>query len=307
VRLALAAALALAPAAAWAATGAPTLQRPFGARGLGMAQAFTAVPGGLESAGYNPAGLVDAKRPALTTNFTRGLIEDSFGYVGYAHPLKFIVLHAGALYYDAGTIDLNLSNGTRSKVKAAQDYVGMVGAAIPLPLGFSAGGIAKFYRFSLAEAATAKGYAADVGAQWRTPLPGLTLGAAVQNAGPDVKFEVEGDKLPLTSRAGAAYLLDLERMGLVKPPTYAITQFLFTAEVVKTRDADVFAAGGIELVFPFRPTGRASLRGGYVFNNEERRASFGIGLKEGRFLFDYAFGISRALENTQNFAVGIEF
>jgi len=307
--LALAAAAALSPVLARAdagTVGATTLQRPFGARALGMAQAFAAVPGGLESAGYNPAGLIAAKRPQLSTFYTHGVIEDSFGYLGYAHPLSFGVLDAGLLYYDAGTVHLMLSDGTNSNVKAEEDYVGMLGGAIPLPFDLSVGGIGKFYRFSLAQQANASGFAADLGAQWRSPLAGLTLGASLQNMGPDVKFEQQGDPLPLTARAGAAYLLDLAALGAIKQSDYTVSQFLITADAIQVRGSPVGGGVGLEIAMPM-PNGRAAIRGGYVINSDSSSSAFGVGLKEGHFLFDYAIGVTRALNNTQNFSLGVEF
>jgi hypothetical protein len=290
-------------------TGAATLQRPIGARALAMAEAFTAVPGGLDSAAYNPAGLAAAKRPILESSYTHGIIEDSFGYLGYAHPLPFAVIDVGAEYYDAGSVHLTLSNGTDAIVKAEQDYVGMLGAAIPLPFDLSVGAIAKYYRFTLAQAATATGFAADLGAQWRSPVKGLTFGAAIQNAGPDVKFEQEGDKLPLTARAGAAFALDLNpnQTGPIKREDWMISQFLFTADAIQTRGSPIAAAAGVEMAMPYGEKNRAALRGGYVLNDTAHSASFGVGLKQGHFLIDYALGVTRALNNTHNFSLGIEF
>lgn len=289
-----------------ATVGAPTLARPFSARALGMAQAFAAVPGGLESAGYNPAGLAGAKRPQLATFYEHGAIEDSFGYLGYAHPTSYGVLDAGLLYYDAGTVHLTLSDGTDTRVKAEQDYVAMFGAAIPLPFDLTIGAIAKAYRFTLAQQATANGFAADGGVQWRSPLRGLTFGASAQNLGPNVKFERQGDPLPLTGRVGAAYALDLNDLGAIKDPTYTLSQFLIAADAVQTRGSPVGANLGLEMSMPM-PHGRASIRGGYLVNNDGQNVAFGVGLREGRFLFDYAMGVTKALNNTQSFSLGVEF
>ena len=45
--------------------GATTLSRPLSARAIGMGQSFASVDGGIDSFGYNPAGLAALKRPAL--------------------------------------------------------------------------------------------------------------------------------------------------------------------------------------------------------------------------------------------------
>ena len=285
-------------------TAATTLQKPLGARAIAMGEAYVAADGGVDSMGYNPAGLLSLKRPVLETTYTNGLANDNFSFTGYAHPLPLGTISAGAIYYDAGTIQLNLSDGTNENRKAQQDLVGLMGLSVPLGESLAAGMIAKFYRLELAQEARATGYAADAGLLWHSPLMGLNFGASIQNMGPNVKFEQEGDPLPLTTRFGAAYLLDLKRYGMDLP---AFTQFQFTADGVKVKDDKTSAGIGLEMAMALGESGRAALRFGYIFNQDLDSLTLGMGFKESRFFFDYALGIKSEINNVHNFSLGILF
>lgn len=70
----------------------------------------------------------------------------------------------------------------------------------------SVGAGAKFIRENIDDLA-AVGYAADLGALYKVPsVPGLTLGAAMLNLGPTVRFQSADESLPLDLRLGGAYV-----------------------------------------------------------------------------------------------------
>lgn len=304
--LALALVLALPPRAGAdsGSTGGATLGRPIGSRALALGEAFSAVEGDLDSIGFNPAGAARMKRPNLQLQYTRGVIEDMFSAATYGHPFKFGAVWAGVAYYDAGSVTLNFTNGSSSRVKAQQDYVATGGVALALPFGLSAGGQARIYRLRLAETATASGMAADFGGQARTPVDGLTFGASVRNAGPDVKYESEGDPLPLEGRVGAAYLLDLFKLDIIREQEYTMSQFLFSLDGVQPRDEDAWLGLGIEMRMPLGPNGAAAVRLGYKVNRPFEAPSIGVGLKEKRLVFDYAFGGRKQVDNVHHFTIG---
>ncbi len=285
-------------------TGAATLARPLGARPLAMGQAFCAVEGGADSLGYNPAGAAYLNRSLLQTQYSHGIVDDSFGFGAYARPFSFGAAWADALYYDAGAIHLNLSDGTNTSVEAEQDFAGGAGAALKLPLGFSVGAAGKAYRLRLAQQATAQGFAADLGAQWRSPLDGLTLGASMRNVGPDVKFERDSDPLPLEARVGAAYALQLADPGSLGAQLSRLT---LTADGVRPRGDKAWAGVGAELAASFGAAGAVALRAGYVFNSLLDSVTLGVGAREGRFFLDYALGDQRAFSTAHHFVFGVLF
>ena len=287
-------------------TGGATLRRPLGARPIGVADAFSAVGGGLDSLSTNPAGLMGIKRPQIQAVYIHGSVDDRFSYLGYGQKVGPIALSGGVIYYDGGKIGLNLSDGTRRSVQVQRDLAALIGVAIPLPGRLSAGVLAKAYRFELAETASTSGLAVDFGGQWRTPLRNFTVGASLQNIGPEVKYEEEGDPLPTTARAGAAYLLDLAALDYDIGRSM-FTNFLFTLDAIKARDERVAAATGVEMLMPMSDMGRLALRLGYIFNRDIDSVTFGLGFHEKRWTLDYGLGVKKVLSNVHHVALGFNF
>lgn len=307
MRLALAAALLLtatAARAATAATGAVLLRHAQSARAAGLGGGLCADDSGVEALGVNPAGAAGATRPELLSTFTSGVADDAYGFFGYAHPLKGGVATAGLTYYDAGTVELVSPSGAAQSVSAERDYAGSVGWAMPLFGGLTAGATGKFYKSTLAQSASASGFAADLGAQWATPLSGLRLGAALLNAGPGVKYETATDPLPLTGRAGAAWTAALARSSSNDLTSAAVT---LGADAVKTRDESTAGVAAAEFVLSFGPATAVSLRGAYAFGASADGLNFGAGVREGRFTADYAIVSKRDLGNVQNVSLRVRF
>lgn len=306
----LAALLALAPArsfAAAAATGAAVLRLPLSARASALGGALAAAGGGLDSLGVNPAGAATARLPELRSSFFTGAASDSFGFLGYAHPFKAGTALAGFSYYDAGTVGIVNLDGSQQTVVAERDYVGMAGWAMPLGGGVSVGALGKAYRFTLAQSASASGFAGDAGARWETPLRGLSLGASLQNLGPNVKFEASGDPLPLSARAGAAWTYE------TRPPAedrsaYSGVRLTLTADAVQVRDEPLAGAAGGECEVSIGRETAIAVRLGNRFDSaSDGGLSFGVGMREGRFTGDYALASRGALGNVQDFSLGVRF
>lgn len=291
-----------------AAAGSPTLRRSLSPRSAAMADAYAAVPGGLSSLSSNPAGLSAAARPQLEATFTSGVLDDSFGFIGWAQPLPLGAVATGLSYYDAGKVDLHFTGGRTETRNAQRDFVGHLAWGLPLPGGLSVGATGKYYRFELAQEARAAGFAGDAGAQWKTPLKGLTLGAALQNAGPGVKFEVDSDPLPLTTRAGMSWSWGHGKAQADDSLSEATsTRFLASAEAIKVRDEALIGALGSELALDFGPTTSIALRAGWRLNSDSARLTVGIGMREGRFSLDYAMAEKRTLGQTHHAGFGVRF
>jgi hypothetical protein len=218
-------------------------------------------------------------------------------------------LAGGLVYYNAGTIDLNLSDGTQGPVTAEQDFVGLMSAGVPIGAGFCVGGTAKFYSLTLAQQASAKGFAGDLGVLWHSPLKGLNFGAAMQNLGPDVKFEQAADPLPVTARFGAAYALDLSEASYFQEGGYGFSRFLLTADAVKLRDeTSLLPATGVEMSMALGKLGSCALRFGYMFEQDLSNFTFGVGFQEGRWRLDYAYGFMRDdIAPTNQVSLGVGF
>jgi hypothetical protein len=290
-----------------ASDGAAVLRLPLSARAAGLGGALTAMNGGLDSLPANPAGATVAGRPVLLTSFFSGVAGDSFGSLAYAQPLKAGTILAGFSYYDAGTVGIVNLDGSQQSVNAERDYVGMAGWAMPLGGGVSIGVLGKLYKFTLAQAASASGFAGDAGARWATPLSGLSLGAAVQNAGPDVKFEAAADPLPLTVRGGAAWTLEV-RPASAERVFYSATRMTLTADAIQVRHEAIAAAAGGEFSLDIGADTTISVRLGNLFDSATNGGlSFGAGLREGRFTGDYALTSRGTLGNVQDISLGVRF
>ncbi len=282
-------------------TAAQILTRPYSARAIGMGGAFSAIQdAGLDSLGYNPAGPASLRAADVETAYSAGVFGDNFGFFGAAVPAGPVVLSGGYLYDNAGTIDLNLSNGTQGNVTAEEDMVGLFGASVPLDWGLSVGAVGKYMHLTLAQQATATSFAADAGALWRTPLKGLSVGAAVQNMGPDVTYEKVGDPLPLSERVGAAYHLPWAEYshGMFD----FIQSYEFAADLVKERDQTSYGALGAEI-----ESALLDLRVGYDVDASPQTLSLGFGIKERGFRFDYAMNLMGDLGEVHHVSVGYRF
>ena len=297
----------LAASAASASNGAAVLRLPLSARAASLGGGMSAVAGGLDSFGVNPAGVAGAERPELLTSYFTGAADDSFGFFGYAHPTKLGTPMAALSYYDAGNLAVVNLDGTTQNVTAERDYVGSLGWALPLGGGLSVGAIGKAYKFTLAQSASASGVAADVGARWQTPLKGLSLGAALQNLGPDVKFEQSGDPLPRTARGGAAWTF-VDSTPSEFATEYSGIAVTITADAVSVRDEGITAEAGGEAAVSIGKLTVVSLRLGNQFNSaSDGGLSFGVGVIEGRYRGDYALTARGALGNVQTFSLGVRF
>lgn len=306
-RVLLAALAALLPAAPASAAGAATLRRALSTRAAGMANAYSAVAGGLSSLSTNPAGLAAGRKSEIESAFASGVLDDTFGFVAGARPLPLGTLAAGLSYYDAGKVDLHFANGTTEIRTAQRDFVGHLAWGVALPGGLSAGATGKFFRFELAQEAKASGAAADLGLQWRAPVKGLALGAAVQNLGAGVRYESEREPLPTTARGGASWAWASREPAKDTESTVAATRFLAVAEAVKERDVKAAGALGAEIAMDFSERSSIALRAGWTLNSDASRLSVGLGIRDGRWTLDYALGEKRTLGQTHQVGFGLKF
>lgn len=305
---ALAAALAGPAAAEPGRTAAAFLQRTLGAGAAGMGSAFAAVTGRLDSLQYNPAGLAALERPTAASTYLKGFAGTGFGFLAYAHPTPVGTFSASALYYSAGDITLNLSDGTRDEVAAERDLAWSFGYALrPLPF-LHLGAAYRFLRMDLAESAHATSSQGDFGGIVETPIKGLTLGAAYQYVGSDIRFEEAGDPPPKTWRYGAAYRLTGINPAALDPGV-ELQHFDATlaADMVQALHEERSPRVGIEMGLEPFYVSRVAVRFGWVFNRDSESFAFGMGFRQGSFGLDYAFSPADELGSLQHFTLSYRF
>ncbi|OVE76100.1 hypothetical protein BVX98_06370 [bacterium F11] len=288
-----------------AQTGALTLQRGGGAKAEGLGQSFVSIPGQIQSLGYNPAGLSHLPYAEVSATYLNGMVDDSLGTLTYGQPVPFGTLFVGALYFDGGSIDLNLSSGLQEQRNAQQDIVGMVGFGLGRNIPLSIGVTGKLFRLELAETVNESGYALDSGLLWKTPLKNFNLGGSAQNIGPDVKFEQDSDPLPLTYRFGASYSLDL---GQFRAFRWIPIEFLLTSDGVKQKEEDLASHSGLEIkrnIETENMNGSAAFRIGYI--SDPQTVNVGVGANLSGFSIDYAISLFDELDETHRVTLSYYF
>ncbi len=292
----------------WAAAGLTSgeiLRRTLPAKPAGFGEAYVGMSGDIDSIQFNPGAMARLEHPSISTTYQHGFVEDNFGSLEYAHPLPFGSVYMGGSYFDAGTIDINQSDGTQGTRRAEQDMLGVIGVAVGKNFPVSAGINGKFFRSDLAETAQATGSALDAGVHWRTPVYGLGFGAAVQNVGSDLQYENAGDPLPRTFRFGISYVMDLQEMKVLKTFPYT---FHVLVDGVNTKDEQTGVHAGLEVarrLAMFDTEGSAALRGGY--RSDAKSGDVGIGFVIGNFSIDYAIHLINDLDPSHRVTLGYRF
>lgn len=203
--LALASALtgaAITWAAAAESSAAQFLRLGFGARALGMGEAFAAVADDAAALHYNPAGLYAQGAPKSAMFSHAWHIQET--------GVSQAALHAspwgfGVTYFSAGKLEGRDDAGAVTGDFTARDLAFSAGRGIAL--GPLRAGAALKYIGQKIEDHSAHAAAADLGLLYRAEGSRLQLGAALSNLGTKVKFRDDSFPLPLTFRAGASLSL----------------------------------------------------------------------------------------------------
>jgi tetratricopeptide (TPR) repeat protein len=243
------------------------------ARPAALGGAYSALAADASALRYNPAGLglVRANELSATHNqYVQSVRQQQFSAAlrsGWGAELN---------YLDFGKV----RRTTLSSPDGTGDSAGLDDLAFSGGYGrrfgdLAVGGAAKYFREN-ADRTVASGFAGDAGVLW-TPasIPALRVGAAVQNAGPDVKYQSLKQKLPTVGRLGAAYSFALGQ-----------NDNTFAAEFSRARADSAVLGLGFETVF----VKSVAFRLGWTSRN-----SAGLGLTGGvgwlydRFIVGYAF------------------
>lgn len=143
----------------------------------------------------------------------------------------------------------------------------------------------------------ASAIAVDFGTQYRTGFKSLVFGMSLRNFSKEIKYSVEEFQLPLSFNIGfSANVMDF--MPDMLQNNY-ISKLLLTVDAVHPRSYPEYVKTGLEYVL----ADFLSLRLGYYSNVDERSFTYGIGLSEFGFKFDYAYVPFGIFNNVQRFTL----
>lgn len=289
--------LSSSPAVFAAGSTASFLKLGSGARPAGLGGAFTAVSDDINALSYNPAGLANLKKSEIS--FTRAeLVEGvSYNFLGYSKPVVKGTIGLGVNYLGQSSMEGRGSNRTISGKFGASD------TAINLAYGrtlTSRSGFGVNFKYITSRIAdeSANGWAVDAGWQYKTPVKGLSMGLAVHNLGPKMKFIDEGSSLPLTASGGMGYkVLDniLLSFDVNRQVNEKKTVFSFGSEY-----------GVLNSLFMRAGYLKSAVSGGNSLANSDGLKA-GFGFKFRSFNFDYAITPFGDIGKAHGISLGARF
>ncbi|MBN2620050.1 PorV/PorQ family protein [candidate division WOR-3 bacterium] len=289
-----------------------------GAKPTALSGAFTAIAEDPTACYYNQAGLAFVDRTTATlqhANWLPGLHPGMYyEFAGVAKPIKMGTIGFNVIYLTTGETEVRDEQGTYIGEYTTFDIaVGLnYGFALKPNLGLGIGW--KFiYSFlvpdwvwtrmpglGIEQGGTGITYAFDVGVLYK-PWNFLSLGAGLQNIGPNISYteSASSDPLPYTFRAGFK----------LEPVSSRIIRVALTADVTKIlvgmfadEDNSFFENVKYELEEAWKAIGLEvdyynfiKLRGGYFIDTEGKRQglTFGGGIHAAGFSLDV--GIDQAI------------
>lgn len=298
--------------------GAQELRIPVGARGTAMGGAVVSNTYGVESIYWNPAGLARMEGSEVMFSHQPYLADINVNYAGIASRMEdFGTLALAAKIVSIGDMEettdefpdgtgriysptLSVISLTYSKILTYRVHFGITG---------------KFIHESIFDA-SATGMAFDIGFLYEPEWHGLSIGMAIKNYGPEMRFSGRGFERDLEGRLGApkSASFDLPSsfdLGIDYDIVNADKNMAVISGNFKSNNysQDLFQ-GGMEYTYD----GLYSLRAGYNYSDQQDWLygfSIGGGIKvkiaDTFISFDYAWSETEIFDNNQYFTVKASF
>jgi hypothetical protein len=289
-----------------AQTGFKFLSVVSDARAAAMAEAMTSLQIGSSALFFNPAGMAEMNSFIDLTGSINQWIADINHYT-FSLAIKPANGTYGVLGFSLQSVEYGNFYGTRvnSGTELGYDDTGIfslnaiaigTGYAKQLTDRFSVGGQIRWVRQDLGESVIPvitkldtgqttvsnelTPFIFDFGTQYRTDFKSLVFGISVRNFSREVKYVEEGFQAPLTFTLGISMnLMDFAR-------ELPLNQKLFMSfDASHYRDHPEQIKIGLD----YQLMNVLSLRGGYISKNDESGFTFGVGVSQFGFSFDYAY------------------
>jgi hypothetical protein len=263
------------------------LELPSSTRALALGGAYVAAGADDAALFYNASQLATIDGRAASMSLQPYIEGSTLGAVSGAFRLGPGTVGIGVQVLSYGSTDEYVCDETTQcergeltgRTVSANEIAGSIGYGVTWRT-VRLGAAAKYVRQSLADASGAAP-ALDIGAAidvWR----GATIGASVQNIGPDLKTAGSSAPLPRFLRLGASL------------PWRGIGPFdvLGTLEVAQHREGDLLPLGGAEVTWTSVNGLAFSARVGALAQSEAAatsRVSLGAGVRARSFALDYAY------------------
>lgn len=276
-------------------SGAQFLKLGSGARSSAMGGAYSAVSDDPSAIYWNPAGLNQIKERSISVTHSIMFEDIFYDWVSVVKPLAGGgAFGVGVQYMSYGKImetddtGLDITNFRPNDIAV----IGSYGFKIKdVMLGISG----KYISSKIKNTAVA--YAADAGAMYKLSGGKISLGLAVQNIGGEIKFNNEGDKLPLNIKFGVAYLIK--------------KNWTVSADVNEPVDGGMYFCGGTE--YRYRISKDITLAGRAGYNNSAAATgginglAGGLGADFGKYSIDYSFSPFGDIGSVHRISFGMKF
>ena len=288
------------------------------ARAAGMGSAVRAAVDDATAIYWNPAGLAGLRYRHATMTHAAAYQSTFQDFIAYAQPIEspfqrltgrerdlrpdqLGTLGVAVLYQNSGSINESDNTGASTGDRISpQDLAVFIAWGATISRGLDVGIGLKYISSKIQS--TAQTGALDLGARWRTWLPGdfpYALSLSAQNLGGQLKFHQIADPLPLMISVGQAVKI-----------TKGLT---VTLDLNAPRDRSLYPSFGLEWRVPMQQGLSASLRTGYdgrLSGNDTgglTGIAFGAGLGIQRFGFDYGWSPAGGLGSTHKLSLSYRF
>ena len=256
-----------------------------GARPASMAGAFVAICDDITACAWNPAGLVHLKTSQIALNHISLPADIGYSHLCYGMPIQSldgeVAFQFGCLSTDLAETQEYYPYGT-GRDFTFSDWLAGLSVAKRFTDKFSGGFAVKYVREELGVeigGPTTDAFVLDAGTQYEIGPKNMRLAVALMNFGPDMTpsgsfKQTAGAITEDTQYSGYAPSTEF-RFGIaLDPVTRPWLKSVVDIEMCHPADnAETIRAGGEAVI-----SNTLALRGGYDFNADQLRTSFGMGL-----------------------------